>query len=101
MNVVSLSRICLIEDDQIMVEALQDRFVLEGFACDCYTTGRAAQQALARKHYDVVICDIQLPDINGEDLFVELLERLQLPSGEPALPPSLGPDIQGRSSPAR
>jgi DNA-binding NtrC family response regulator len=74
-------RICLIEDDAIMGEALLDRFTIEGFACDCHKTGRSAQQALARKHYDVVICDIQLPDINGEDLFV------QLSAGEATLPP--------------
>ncbi len=74
-------RICLIEDDIIMGEALVDRFTLEGFACDCHRTGRAAMQALARKQYDVVICDIQLPDVNGEDLFI------QLNAGETALPP--------------
>ena len=74
-------RICLVEDDAIMGEALLDRFTIEGFACDCYKTGYSARQALGRKHYDVVICDIQLPDINGEDLFV------QLSGGELTLPP--------------
>ena len=65
-------RICLIEDDAIMGEALLDRFTIEGYVCDCHRTGRSALQALARKQYDVVICDIQLPDINGEDLFLQL-----------------------------
>ena len=81
MSTPSPYRICLIEDDAIMGEALQDRFTIEEFACDWHQTGRSAQQALARKHYDVVICDIQLPDINGEDLFV------QLNTGEAVLPP--------------
>jgi DNA-binding NtrC family response regulator len=74
-------RICLIEDDAIMGEALLDRFTIEGFSCDCHRTGRSALLALARKHYDVVICDIQLPDINGEDLFI------QLSAGATDLPP--------------
>jgi DNA-binding NtrC family response regulator len=65
-------RICLIEDDLIMGEALSDRLVLEDFECDWLKTGRDAVQALNQKHYDVVISDIQLPDINGEDLFVQL-----------------------------
>ncbi|MGA8863991.1 MAG: sigma-54 dependent transcriptional regulator [Gallionella sp.] len=65
-------RICLIEDDLIMGEALSDRLELEDFDCDWFKTGREAMQALARKHYDAVISDIQLPDINGEDLFVQL-----------------------------
>jgi len=65
-------RICLIEDDLIMGEALSDRLELEDFECDWFKTGREAMQALTRKHYDAVISDIQLPDINGEDLFVKL-----------------------------
>lgn len=67
-------RIGLIEDDLIMGEALSDRLDLEGFECDWFQTGSAALQALKQKHYDAVISDIQLPDINGEDLFVQLKE---------------------------
>ena len=81
MSGAPLHRICLIEDDAIMGEALLDRFTIEGFDCDCYPTGRSAMLALKRKHYDAVICDIQLPDINGEELFT------QLNDGERELPP--------------
>ena len=62
-------RICLIEDDEIMGEALVDRFGLEGFECDWFRLGCPALETLARKRYDVVISDIQLPDIDGEALF--------------------------------
>jgi len=64
--------ICLVEDDEIMGEALADRLGLEGFACDWFRTGRSCEQGLGRRHYDVVICDIQLPDADGEDLFTRL-----------------------------
>lgn len=65
-------RICLIEDDLIMGEALSDRFALEDYQCDWFKTGTEAIKALSHAPYDVVICDIQLPDINGEDLFKQL-----------------------------
>jgi len=65
-------RICLIEDDLIMGEALSDRLDLEDFECDWFKTGQDALRALGHKRYDAVISDIQLPDINGEDLFVQL-----------------------------
>ncbi len=55
-----------------MGEALSDRFELEDYHCDWFQTGQAAISAWGKKHYDVVICDIQLPDINGEDLFKQL-----------------------------
>ena len=73
-------RICLIEDDLIMGEALSDRFQLEDYQCDWFKTGMEGIKALSSKHYHVVICDIQLPDINGEELF----KRLK--SSEAALP---------------
>ncbi|MDD5612052.1 MAG: sigma-54 dependent transcriptional regulator [Gallionella sp.] len=65
-------RICLIEDDLIMGEALSDRFQLEDFHCDWFKTGAEAIKALTSQPYHVVICDIQLPDINGETLFKQL-----------------------------
>lgn len=67
-----MNTICLIEDDLIMGEALSDRFELEDYQCDWFKTGMEAMKALTARQYDVVICDIQLPDINGEDLFKQL-----------------------------
>lgn len=73
-------RICLIEDDEILGEALIDRFEVEGFACDWFKTGTAALAALERRHFDAAVSDIRLPDINGEDLFVELRRKeIKLP----------------------
>jgi len=69
---MTVNRICLIEDDEIMGEAVSDRFSLEGFDCVWFKTGEAARQSLKKDHYGVVISDIKLPDIDGEKLFEEL-----------------------------
>ncbi len=76
-------RICLIEDDAIMGEALAERLQLEGYDCDWYASGEAALRGLAGKRYAVVVSDIRLPDMSGETLFEHLLAG----SGEP--PPFL------------
>jgi DNA-binding NtrC family response regulator len=76
-------RICLIEDDPIMGEALSERLDMEGFDCDWFQRGREALSGLLHKGYRLVISDIRLPDISGEELFAELLG-----SGQ-ALPPFL------------
>ena len=67
--------ICLIEDDEIIGEALTERFDVEGMACDWYRDGRSAIAALESTKYCVVISDINLPDMNGESLFKSLLNR--------------------------
>lgn len=68
-------RLCLLEDDPIMGESLCDRFALEGFDCDWYQTGQAARTHLGRDHYDALISDIRLPDVNGGALYGQLLEE--------------------------
>lgn len=76
-------RICLIEDDAIMGEALVERLDLEGYECDWFQLGRAALPGLLHKGYQLAISDIRLPDVSGEELFAELKQ-----SGQ-ALPPFL------------
>jgi DNA-binding NtrC family response regulator len=65
--------VCLVEDDAIMGESLVDRFQLEGFACDWHTSAASAAESFNAKRYDIVVSDIRLPDLNGDELF----ERLQ------------------------
>jgi DNA-binding NtrC family response regulator len=64
--------ICLIEDDEIMGESLCDRFVLEGFRMDWLHTGQEGLNAIGNKNYDLIISDIHLPDLNGEEVFTRL-----------------------------
>jgi DNA-binding NtrC family response regulator len=66
------SIICLIEDDEIMGESLIDRFALEDFRIDWHRTGSEGLHAIRNKHYDLVISDIHLPDVNGEEMFARL-----------------------------
>ncbi|WP_126443664.1 sigma-54-dependent transcriptional regulator [Sulfuricystis multivorans] len=75
--------ICLIEDDPIMGEALVERLEMEGYGCDWFQRGRDALLPLQHKRYALAISDIRLPDLSGEDLFVELQRET------PALPPFL------------
>jgi DNA-binding NtrC family response regulator len=64
--------ICLIEDDEIMGESLVDRFGLEDFRIEWHRTGLEGLRAIGNKHYGLVISDIHLPDLNGEEIFARL-----------------------------
>ena len=81
MNKFKQPVLCLIEDDEIMGESLCDRFSLEGLQVEWHRTGTDALRAINNKNYDLVISDIHLPDLNGEELFEKLLQEKQ------ALPP--------------
>ncbi|MFZ2300322.1 MAG: sigma-54 dependent transcriptional regulator [Gallionella sp.] len=81
MNKFKQPILCLIEDDEIMGESLCDRFALEGLQVDWHRTGTHALRAINSKNYNLVISDIHLPDLNGEELFEKLRAEKQ------ALPP--------------
>ena len=71
--------LCLIEDDEIMGESLQDRFQLEGFEVEWLRTRASGQAALARQRYGAVVSDIRLPDGDGGGLFLELKQSMPDP----------------------
>lgn len=78
-----MTRVCLIEDDPIMGEALCQRLDLEGFSVDWQRTGRGGLAALSAGGVDLAVIDVNLPDLSGVDLF-ESLSRGPMPP-----PPSL------------
>ncbi|NEX22175.1 sigma-54-dependent Fis family transcriptional regulator [Thiorhodococcus mannitoliphagus] len=78
-----MTRICLIEDDAIMGEALVERLTLEGFGVVWQRTGRGGLERLLAERFDLLLLDVSLPDLSGIDLF-EHLRRSRT-----AVPPTL------------
>lgn len=68
-----LPRLCLVEDDAIMGESLCDRFELEGYACDWHRNAASALASLGKKRYAVAISDINLPDLSGDQMFMQAI----------------------------
>ncbi len=69
----------LVEDDPVMGESLVQSFSLEGCHVDWWKTGSEAMRGLRATSPDLVICDIKLPDINGDDLFRQLAATSSIP----------------------
>lgn len=61
--------ITLIEDDPIMGESLAQRLVIEGATVKWWQSGAEAVRGLRASAPEIVICDIRLPDMSGEDIF--------------------------------
>jgi DNA-binding response OmpR family regulator len=64
------ARILLVEDDhtlrQVIAEALQD----DGYAVDAIADGRSALQRAALVQPDLIILDLMMPHMNGEEFSV-------------------------------
>jgi two-component system response regulator HydG len=64
-----LGWIAVVEDDPIMGESLQRALELEGWRTTWWQTGREAVQQVQACSPDLVLCDIRLTDMSGEEVF--------------------------------
>jgi DNA-binding NtrC family response regulator len=71
--------IAVIEDDPIMGESLQRALELEGWSTSWWQTGKDALVGLKSVDPDLVLCDIRLPDMSGEQIFRTVNERAPAP----------------------
>ncbi|GMV44335.1 MAG: sigma-54-dependent Fis family transcriptional regulator [Myxococcales bacterium] len=70
-------RILVIDDEKSFGEMVGTILRKEGYAVDLATTGEQALAALGRDPYDLVLCDVQMPEMGGLDL-LRALDRLHL-----------------------
>jgi DNA-binding response OmpR family regulator len=61
-------RVLLVEDDPRLAEMLQDYLGQAGFEVTVATRGAAALQQLSEAHFDAVVLDLMLPDMDGLDV---------------------------------
>lgn len=68
-------RLLLVEDDEILGDGLAAGLKMEGYAVDWLTSGKMAQEALKFTSYELVVLDLNLPDIDGLDILRNMRNR--------------------------
>ena len=66
---MSLGCIAVVDDDPIMGESLQRALELEGWRVVWWQNGKQAVSEMGALCPDLVLCDIRLPDMSGEEVF--------------------------------
>lgn len=61
--------IAILEDDPVMGASLLQRLELEGYRATWWRSGAEALQALRRQPARLMVCDLRLPDLDGEQVF--------------------------------
>ena len=61
-------RILLIDDDEILMEALANKLIENHYAVDIATTGEMGWEFLCLFNYDLVLLDWMLPDVEGIEI---------------------------------
>jgi DNA-binding response OmpR family regulator len=68
-------RLLLVEDDEILGEGLAEGLKMEGYAVDWLTNGKLADEALKLNSYELIVLDLNLPDMEGLDILKALRAR--------------------------
>jgi len=71
-----MQRLLVVEDDPNTLEGMVELLSDEGYQVQGVINGNDALEIIANEHLDVVLCDFDLPDINGLKLSLQI-KRLQ------------------------
>ena len=75
------TKILVVEDmelNQLLMKTLLDDF---GFECDITANGKLAIEKLRTKNYDIILMDLQMPEMNGFEatIYIRNVMKLQVP----------------------
>ena len=68
-----MARILIVDDEASIRETLKEILTYEGYEVDLAEDGAQALEMLRKTEYDVALCDIKMPKIDG----LELLDRVK------------------------
>lgn len=68
-------RLLLVEDDEILGDGLAAGLKMEGYAVDWLTNGKLADEALKMNCYELLVLDLNLPDMDGLTILRALRAR--------------------------
>lgn len=71
---MSDAHILLIEDNLLVGTVVKERLEEAGYEVTLADNGAVAKEAVANQSFQVALCDLQLPDVNGMDLLKEWVE---------------------------
>jgi DNA-binding response OmpR family regulator len=72
---LNTQKILLVEDDAGISELLTDFLIEEGYEVITRSSGGTALSELAKNRYDVVLLDMGLPDMTGNDVLAQLVSQ--------------------------
>ena len=76
-----LQRVLVVEDEPTVARLIADVLEDEGFAVSVLLDGREALECASRELFDLVICDMKMPGLDGQH-FYKALQRMGSPLGD-------------------
>jgi len=71
--------ILVVDDEQAILRSVRTNLVRHGFDVEVVETGRQALEVYGRRHPDLVLLDLGLPDMDGMEVIREIRDRDSTP----------------------
>jgi CheY-like chemotaxis protein len=68
------ARILVVDDDPLVIRLIIDTLHLEGYDVDSAENGVAALEKLRHAHFDLILSDLHMPQLDGVGLYRALTE---------------------------
>ena len=73
-----MNKILIVEDEKIINQLIKINLSDAGYSCLCAFDGKEAIELIDHNHFDLILLDIMLPEINGYEL-MEYIRPLEIP----------------------
>jgi CheY-like chemotaxis protein len=73
-----MARVLIVDDEPVMRELIEVTLEDAGHAVESVASGRAALERLAQHAYDLIVCDLHMPDRDGPAVY-RAIERRSSP----------------------
>ena len=74
-----MKKILIVEDDEAIAEIERDYLLIQGFAVEIASDGKAGLELALNGSFSLIILDVMLPEIDGFSLCRTLREKLDIP----------------------
>ena len=74
------ARVLIVEDDPSINDVISSALAQDGYVCTCAYSGTEARMVVeSGESFDIVLCDLMLPGLSGEELIARIRERCDVP----------------------
>jgi CheY-like chemotaxis protein len=74
--------VLVVDDDRYNLEILSAMLELRDYEVDTASNGSEALDCFEKKHYDLILMDIMMPELNG-NVATQIIRALEKPEDEP------------------
>ncbi|MFA6939821.1 MAG: response regulator [Clostridiaceae bacterium] len=72
-------KILIVDDDIDIINLVKDILEDEGYRVDYALNGKDGENKILSNCYDLVLLDIMLPDINGQEIMKDVRDKVNIP----------------------